>query len=417
MGLISNYKLISVTHHNLELNEIANFYIKRLENTSLKDRIKALKNHFGFHEIIYLETCNRVSYIFYGEHQIDKDFLMAFFKAVNPELDEQVINNIQKYSTSLAGDAAIQHVFELASSMDSLVVGEREIFRQFRNAYAFSKDANLCNDKMRLLEKATVSTAKEVYHQTGIGEKALSIVSLAIQVMKEKNIAKDSKILLIGSGETNTLVAKFLKKYQLYNITIYNRSLNNAKHLSDLLNAPAYHISELEKIDGKFDVIFICTSANKLIIDLDVYKKMIGKDPKSKKLIIDLAVPRNVSEDIETYFNVDYVDIESLRVRSERNLLHRKKELEKARPITEKNIDEFRSLVNRRQIESSLSGIPKEIKLVKEKAKNSVFKNRIKELDQDAQLLLDDVLNYMEKKCISIPMRLAKENFKDGQHT
>ena len=132
--------------------------------------------------------------------------------------------------------------------MDSLVIGEREIFRQFRVAYEKCQAGGLTSDYLRILEKATVTTAKEVYHSTKIGEKALSIVSLAINALLKNQVSRDSRILLVGAGETNSLVGKFLKKYQFRNIKIYNRSLHNAAELSNELNAESYHIQDLNKI-------------------------------------------------------------------------------------------------------------------------------------------------------------------------
>ncbi|NNK76896.1 MAG: glutamyl-tRNA reductase, partial [Maribacter sp.] len=262
MGLISHYKVITVTHHNLQLNEIANFYVQRSGNEELSSAIDKLKLLFNVEECIYLETCNRVSYIIYTEELVDNAFLKRFFHFINPELDNEILDSIAKYVTCYSGESAINHVFELASSMDSLIVGEREIFRQFRSAYDFAKEEGHAKDYLRLLEKAAVKTAKEVYHSTAIGEKALSIVSLAIQALKERKLPDSSRILLVGSGETNSLVAKFLKKYNYAHTAIYNRSLDNAKELSSFLNAKAYHISELSQVNADFDVIFICTAAN-----------------------------------------------------------------------------------------------------------------------------------------------------------
>ena len=415
MGLLSHYKVITVTHHNLQLNEIANFYIQRSDSEDLSSSLSKLKLLFNFEECIYLETCNRVSYIVYTEELIDNAFLKRFFHFINPDLDRTTLDNIAKYASCYNGESAINHVFELASSMDSLVVGEREIFRQFRAAYDFAKAEGHAKDNLRILEKAAVKTAKEVYHSTAIGEKALSIVSLAIQALKERELPTSSRILLVGSGETNTLVAKFLKKYGFGSTAIYNRSLDNAKELSSFLNANAYHISELTEVNSEFDVIFICTAANKVIIDFDTYKQMIGQDSE-RKLIIDLAVPRNVSEDLVDHFNVDYVDIESLRHKSEENLKFRKKELDKARPIIQRNISSFISIFHQRNMERTLAHIPSEIKNIKTRAIESVYKNRIDQLDPTSKELLLEMMDYMEKKCVSVPMRVTREGVKTDLH-
>ena len=408
MSLTSSYKVITVTHHNINVNEIGHFYIniKGVEDR-VDTGIALLKSKFNIQECQYLETCNRVAYIFYGDVTIDDAFLEAFFKTVNPELEAKTLLSIAKFVSTYEGTEAIRHVFELASSMDSLVVGEREIFRQYRNAYSKCRQMGHISDNLRMLENATVGTAKAVYHSTKIGEKPLSIVSLSMSALLKKQLKPSSKVLLVGAGETNSLVAKFLKKYDFSDIKIYNRSLNNAKELSDEIGATSYNIDELAQVNGQFDVIIICTSANRVVIDEDLYDQMVAGN-QDEKVIIDLAVPRNVSAGVVDNYNVHYIDIESLKKISEANLEFRKREVEKARPIIKLRIQSFKNLYRNRLLERALSKVPSEINKVKDRALNNVYKQRIEELDPNSQALLLEMMDYMEKKCIAVPIKLAR---------
>ena len=408
MSLTSSYKVITVTHHNINVNEIGHFYIniKGVEDR-IDTGIALLKSKFNIQECQYLETCNRVAYIFYGDVTLDDAFLEAFFKTVNPGLEAKTLKSIAKFVSTYEGTEAIRHVFELASSMDSLVVGEREIFRQYRNAYNKCRQMGHISDNLRMLENATVGTAKAVYHSTKIGEKPLSIVSLSMSALLKKQLKSTSKVLLVGAGETNSLVAKFLKKYDFSDIKIYNRSLNNAKELSDEIGATSYNIDELAQVDAQFDIIIICTSANRVVIDEKLYEQMVASD-QGEKVIIDLAVPRNVSAGVVDNYNVHYIDIESLKKISEANLEFRKQEVEKARPIIKHRIQSFKNLYRNRLLERALSKVPTEINKVKDRALNNVYKQRIEELDPSSQALLLEMMDYMEKKCIAVPIKLAR---------
>ncbi len=407
MSSLSEYKVITVTHHNINVNDIGHFFLRKSDSPEASTR--AIKEFFGIQEFLYLETCNRVTYLMYSELEMDEAFLETFFSKVNPELEEKTVKNISKFVSTYEGEAALKHVFELASSMDSLVVGEREIFRQYRKAYEFNRSHGFTGDHLRLLDKSIVQTAKEVYHNTKIGEKPLSVVSLAISTLLKSNVNAGAKVLLIGAGETNALVAKFLKKYHFSDIKIYNRSLHNAQELSEEINADSFHIKELENVAGAFDVIFVCTSANDVIIDHKLYKQMLAGDT-SQKTIIDLAVPRNVSLEVVEQNDVHHIDIEGLRKLSEENLEFRKLEVLKAKPIIAKNLIAFSNLFIERKIERSLAHVPAEIAAVKSKAINSVYKNRLEDLDTEAQNLVLEMMDYMEKKCVSVPMRLAKKH-------
>ena len=143
MALLDNYKVITVTHHNVNVGDIGNFYIQCNEGESAYDKLKSLAPSFKYSESIYLETCNRVCYILFGDFELNKTFLSEFFKAVNPSLSEVTLTSINKYVSVYEGEEAIKHVYELASSMDSLVVGEREIFRQLRKAFDTCKKESL----------------------------------------------------------------------------------------------------------------------------------------------------------------------------------------------------------------------------------------------------------------------------------
>lgn len=407
MSLIDNYKVITVTHHNLNVHEIGNFYIHPTEGQSKNEVILNIKKSNGITELIYLETCNRVSYIIYGNADIDKEWMQNFFAIINPDLDQHIRKSLQKFVTIYEGEQAIKHVFELASSMDSLVVGEREIFSQLRAAYKHDYELGTTGDFLRLLENMTVATAKTIYNKTKIGEKALSIVSLAVRALLERQPDPSQKVLLIGSGETNSLVGKFLKKYNFKNVEIYNRSLDNATSLSQLLDAPSHHLNELSEAHD-FDIVFICTSAQKVIIDLPLYKKMLNGNI-DKKIIIDLSIPRNVSEEVVDYCNVEYIDIQSLKDIAEENLAFRKNELKKARPIIREQLSAFRRRLHNRQIEKAMSKLPHELSSIKDRALQSVYKKRVEALPDEAKDLVMEMMDYMEKKCVASTMRLSKE--------
>ena len=408
MALLSNYKVITVTHHQLNVNDIGHFFVRGEDKASKSERIDLLKETFDIQECIYLETCNRVTFVLYSSTFNCRTQLADFFNVVNPDLKDGSLSNILKFVSHYEGESAIKHVFELASSMDSLVVGEREIFRQFRESYEWSKENGHVSDNLRLLERATVQTAKRIYHDTKIGEKPLSVVSLAMAALLKSNVSRQSRVILVGAGETNSLVAKFLKKYHFDNIKIYNRSLHNAAELSAEISAQAFHINDLEKLKGDFDIMFVCTSANKAIIDEPLYTKMLSGST-DKKTLIDLAMPRNIAPAVVDNFSVNHIDIEALKKLSEANLEFRMSEMEKAKPMILEEIYSFHNLYQERQLEKAMRQVPQEVSAIKERAINDIYDKRINQLDSTSKELLLEMMDYMEKKCISIPIKLAKK--------
>ena len=406
--MIDNFHIITLTHQTINVDQIGHFVVKHQTKDDLRSKLTDIKQQFDIDEIVYLSTCNRVSYIFYREEDLDENYLKSFFHAINHDLNDDRLNKLSKFVRLHSGIKAINHLFELSASIDSLVVGEREIFRQYREAYDQSVEWSLAGDHLRMLDKYTVTTAKEIYANTKIGEKPLSIVSLAIKRMLNINADPQQRVLLVGAGETNRLVGKFLKKYDFTDITIFNRSLDNAKELSSSIGAKAYHISELASYDKGFDIMVVCTGSTESIISADIYSQLIRRD-ESKKIVIDLSVPHNVDESVQTGFDMHYINIEQLRSLAEQNLEHRKNEIGSAKKIIKSRLFEFQKVYQQRQIEKAFHKIPEEMKAIKERALNSVYAKQIDALDDEAKALVLEMMNYMEKKCVSVPMKVAKE--------
>ncbi len=409
--MLENYHILTITHRNLDVEEIGQFILSENDGEGIDAQLHRLKEDFDIDEMMYLSTCNRVSYMFFTEKVIDQSFIAAFFSQINADAYQKMGVNSEHFVSHFAGEEAVNHLFEVAGSVDSLVVGEREIFRQFRLAYDRSLEANLVGDHFRLLEKYTVQTAKEIYAKTKIGEKPLSIVSLAIQKLLNTQRDTNSRILLVGAGETNSLVGKFLKKYHFNQVKIFNRSLDNAKVLADYLDAESFHLSELDSYHEGFDIMIVCTGASEPIVNSKNYQSLL-RGEEDKKVLIDLSVPRNIDEAVVSDFNTEYISIDALRGVAESNLQDRKNEINAAKEIIQRKLREFKKIHQHRQIELALQEVPKEIKAIKEKTVQEVYKESIDQLPEESRKLVLEMMDYMEKKCISVPMRLAKNTVK-----
>ena len=248
--MLDNYKILTITHRTTNLKEIGEFVVRHSDESELREQLHLLKRDFNIEELVYLSTCNRLTFLFHTQQEIDKSFIINLFQTINPTLDsERILEKVLFYE----GLPAIEHAYQLAASIDSLVVGEREILRQFREAYNNCQAWELTGDNLRLLARLVVEGAKQVYAQTRIGEKPVSIVSLAIQHLLMSNLKKDARILLVGAGQTNGLVSKFLVKYQYTNVTVFNRTLSKAEKLAKYLKGTARRLVDLQQHEVGFD--------------------------------------------------------------------------------------------------------------------------------------------------------------------
>lgn len=403
-SILIRFNIIAFTHAGVGLKELANFH---LEDSEITNKMQQLKASLGLSEIMYLSTCNRVEFIFVRENPVDEHFVKQFISTFNPQLKSEKIQTLSKKARFWNGINAVNHLIEVASSLDSMVLGEREIITQVRNAYDFAKEYDLSGDIIRVVIRQTIETAKKVYTETSIAEKSVSVVSLAYQQLAEQKIPLDARILIIGSGSTNQNMCRFLTKSGYSNFTVFNRTLENAKKLAETVNGKAYRLSELPNFNEGFDIIITCTGSGKAVLTEAIYRQILSD--KKKKYIVDLAIPPDVEETIVDAYKVHYISVDSLKTISEQNLMDRKRELLKVRQIIFDSLEDFKEIFEMRQMEIKMRSIPDKVKEIRSKAVNEVFSREMDELDENSKEILEKILNYMEKKYVSVPMLMAKE--------
>lgn len=410
MDTIYSYKVFTLTHKNTHLNDIGHFVLSENDSDdALRKRLLDIKNLMGMHELMYLATCNRVMFFFTSDDNADGQFFpYRFIETVYAHLSTDIQQIARKNALIFEGKEAISHLFEVASSMGSMVVGEREILRQLRETYEKNNELGLTADAIRLAMRYCVEAAKKVYSATKIGEKPVSVVSLSIQKMLEKKLAPDARFLLIGAGHTNRLVTKFLQKHGYKNLTVFNRSLKPAQKLASILGGEAYTLDALSDYSNGFDVVFAATASTETVLTNEIYSRIIGAE-KGQKLLVDLSIPANIDASIAQNHNVEYVPIEALKEMALANIGFREQELGKAQEIVNEFVEIFHTAFKERQIELAMREVPEQIKAIRSHAVNNVFKNEISELDEQQRELFDRVLAYMEKRCIAIPIQVAKE--------
>ncbi len=398
-------KVIAFTHHHIDLKSLGKLVIC---DQSLDSRLKNIQSELPVSEIFYIGTCNRVEFVFLTKEKTDKEFVTRFLTVLDmglpPEFMERFLDNVTVYEN----EEAFNHLLRTSCSLESLVVGEKEILAQIRRAYESCRDAGFTGDYMRMIMDRVVKTAKEVYTHTNISKNPVSVVSLAYRKLKELNMCGNSRVLIIGAGETNQNIAKYLNKHKYSNFSVFNRTLSKAESLAEELNGKAYPLTALEDFKEGFDVIITCTGATEAIIDEKLYAKLLNGDT-SKKVIVDLAIPNDVAPAVIHNNPVHYIEVESLKEVARKNIQERYNELVHAEDIISNNITEFFSVLKQRRIEIAMQEVPRKIKEIKNTAINGIFAEEISQMDEASREVLERVMNYMEKKYISVPMVMAKE--------
>ncbi|WP_207532781.1 glutamyl-tRNA reductase [Desertivirga arenae] len=402
---MKHLKVLAFTHQRIDLKELGKLVIC---NQTLADRLKAVKEKFDIEEIFYIGTCNRVEFVFSSCDEITpafvKDFLLSFQFCIPLEHVDEFVSKAFVYQDI----EALRHLLRISCSLESLVVGEKEILAQVRKCYDTCRQAGFTGDYLRLVMNQVVKAAKEVYTQTKISKNPVSVVSLAYRKLHELKMCSNSRILIIGAGETNKNISKYLQKHKYSNFAVFNRTLSKAQELAKDLNGVAYSLEELTSYKEGFDVIITCTSAVDPILTNDVYLSLLNGET-DKKVIVDLAIPNDTSPDVIENNPVNFIEVRSLQEIANKNMQERYQELVHAEMIIEQNIEEFKPLLKQRRVELAMREVPIKIKEIRNVAVNSVFAEDIEQLDTNSREVLEKIINYMEKKYISVPMVMAKE--------
>ncbi len=396
---------IAFTHRNIDVNEIGTLHIPEDEQ---KERLSRARQALAIRELMYLSTCNRVEFIIVSDLPVDFNFLRNFFEILYPQSETGKRVHLAQHGIVYRGVDAVEHLFSVASSIDSMVIGEREIITQVRNAFDACRKMGLTGDMIRLIMRHTIETAKRVYTETSIATKPVSVVSLAYHKLKSLNISLDSRILIIGAGVTNTNMSKFLWKHGFRNFTVFNRTLANGEKLAADLHAKALPLPELHNFREGFDVIITCTGSDKHIITPEIYANLLQGD-KDRKVVIDLALPQDLDPVIAEQENVAHISIEVLQRISDQNLKERSKEIQHVEEIVSEAIFSFREIERTRKVELAMREVPQMVKDIRSKAVNQVFRQELENLDPGSKEVLEKIIGYMEKKYMSVPMLMAKE--------
>jgi glutamyl-tRNA reductase len=404
---VDTFKVIAFTHKKLPLELLGKLHLSGNEQ---EHSLMALKVNFDLDELVYLSTCNRIELWLRCRQPLNQNSIREMVLFLNSRITSDEATQLSENAESFNYTEAVDHVLKVACSLDSMVVGEREIVTQVRKAYDFCNFLGLTGDFMRLLIKQAIETAKDVYTNTDIAKNPVSVASLAYRQLRHYGMKNDARILFIGSGETNTILANYFRKHEYANFTVFNRTLANAEKLAGVLGGKAYELSGLSLFSGGFDVLVVCTASTKPVVTEEFYESLLAGE-QTKKVIIDLGVPANVSAAVAGKSQIHYINISSLKEQADANMQLRRNEMLKCEAIIHARTDQFYAIHKERRLELAFGEVPRQVKLIRELAMKEVFAKEVGAMDDGSREVLDRVLDYMEKKYNAVAIKTAKEVF------
>jgi len=363
-------------------------------------------------EAIILSTCNRVE-LYANVNDTEKAS-----EAVKTFLSE--FHNIKRDSLDTAlyiydDIDAVRHIFRVASSLDSMIVGEPQILGQLKDAFELALEKKTTGILLNKLIKKAISVAKRVRTETRIAENAVSISFAAVELAKKIfTDLSEKSFMLLGAGEMAELAARHLINNGVKEVMVANRTYERACDLAKEFNGRPVKFDEFIHEMVHADIVICSTGAPDYILRKNQMQKLIKERKQRQVFIIDISVPRNIDPEINGLDNVYLYNIDDLQGVVDANVFERQKEAEKAGKIVEEEIETFLKW------QSSLDSIPT-IKALRERAeemrKEELDKllNKVSDLGEKDREAIEYMAAALMNKLIHPPTAALKESSEDKE--
>lgn len=329
--------LIGLNHKTaaVELRECIAFSENDIENS-----LEELAKEPNIQEVILFSTCNRVEVLLVSN---DLERTVRHVKEFISNSKAISVNEFEEALYIHKGDQAVRHVFRVASSLDSMIVGEPQILGQIRTAYRMATIKKTTGVILNRLLHRAFFVAKRVRTETGIGDHAVSVSYAAVELgRKIFDTLNDRKVLLIGAGEMAELAVEHLIRNRVGAVFVANRTFERGVELARRFGGKALRFEEIEAYLNEADIIISSTGSQDYVIRKDQIKRVIRTRKNRPLFFIDIAVPRNIDPDINRLPNSYVYDIDDLKEIIDENINDRKNEAAKGERIVDESVLFFR---------------------------------------------------------------------------
>ena len=322
------------------------------EEGALPDALDSLKRHPGVLEGMILSTCNRVEVAVTAEEATDAEDAVEHFISESRHVDRKWVT---PYLYRYLGSDAIRHMFRVASSLDSMVVGEPQILGQLKNAYSLAKERGAMSGFLDLVVTRAFNVAKRVRSETEIGQSAVSVSYAAVELAREIFGTLDGKrVLVVGAGKMAESAARHLRRAGVAGILVTNRTLSRAEALAEEFGGKAISYESFAALLPDVDILLASSGATEFILTRDQMRAVIGKRRNRPMFLIDIAVPRNIDPAVNQLDNVFLYDIDDLGKIVDSNLRGRLEVAQQAEEIIREEVDRMMVRLKTREVSPTI---------------------------------------------------------------
>jgi glutamyl-tRNA reductase len=405
-----NLLLVGVNHRTapVEVRERLN-----IPESRLAVAVSDLVRREGILEGLIVSTCNRVEVVASAAEGVDAEPLLRQFLANYHRC------NLSIYEACLywyRQQEAIRHLFRVAASLDSMLVGEPQILGQVKRAHAIAREAGALGGLLNEVVTQALAVARKVRRETAIGTAAVSVSYAAVELAKKIFGSLTGKtIFVIGAGKMSELAAKYLLNSGASAIFVSNRTHERAVELAQAFHGTAIRFEQLPEYVGMADIVISSTGAPHFVIQKSQVEKMLAARKNRPMFFVDIAVPRDIDPAVNELDNAFVYDIDDLEQVVEANKKQREREAVYAEEIVQQEVQKMMRRLASREVVPTIVALEERLNRIRE-SELERHRGRLSNLTPEQREALDTLTRGIVNKILHGPITELKSGIGHPEH-
>ncbi len=402
------FQLIGVNHNSapVEMRERL-----AIPESRLPDACRDLTAHPGIEEGMVISTCNRVELVTHTTNRAAdlRGFLGEHFQVKADELDPYLYEYREK--------DAVRHVFRVASSLDSMVVGEAQILGQVKEAYATARAVGAVRAQLEQLFTRAFAVAKRVRTETAVGSSSVSIASVAVELAKKIFGTLNGKtVFIVGAGKMSELAARHLMAHGCAAIFVSNRTYDRAVGLAHRFNGQAIKFDDLYDTCDRADIVITSTGSPHAIFRREHGEQFLARRKNRPMFFIDIAVPRDVAPEMGKLDGIFTYDIDDLQQAVSSHVADRRKEAERAEAIITSEVENFEARLRTLDVVPTIVSLQDHLETIRQ-AEIDRVRGRLGPLSPEQEIAVEALTRGIISKVMHTPITTLKTAAREAEAT
>ena len=368
----------------------------------LAEATRTLLAHPGVSEAMILSTCNRVELV--AAYDLNLPDMEAWFEQYFPEAAAELRPHLYQYRDA----EAVRHLFRVASSLDSMVVGEPQILGQVKESYTVARTLGAVRTQLDRLLQSAFSAAKKVRTETEIGSSSVSIASVGVDLARKIFGSLEGKrVLLVGAGKMSELAARHLMQHGATSFLVANRTHQRAVELAQRFHGRAIRFDDLHAMADQADIILTSTGSPEFLFRREHGQQFLHRRKNRPMFFIDIAVPRDVDPEINKVDGVFLYDIDDLQSVASSNLSDRSQEASSAERIIAAEVERFERRSAALDVVPALVVLQQTVEAMRQ-AELRKAASRLQSLNPEQLAAVEAITRGLANKFLHLPMQALR---------